>query len=123
MKQTLFPTLEESLEIDSLALLPTIHWDAGLSAQWKISEQAVHKQLKHFITDKIDNYKSGRDFPAKDAISKLSPYLHFGQLSPNQAWHAARNAGLSDGIKTFCSELGWRSFNLTFPSHWQQQKS
>ncbi len=40
------------------------------------------KRLKHFINDKLDEYDSKRNDPIEDCQSNLSPYLHFGQISP-----------------------------------------
>lgn len=37
--------------------------------------------MNHFIEEKLYLYNSDRNFPDKDAQSKLSPYLHYGQLS------------------------------------------
>ena len=34
-----------------------------------------------FLKNGISNYKEGRNLPAKPYVSKLSPYLHFGQIS------------------------------------------
>lgn len=44
-------------------------------------EKNAKKILKIFIDDKINKYSSERNNPNKDAVSNLSPYLHFGQIS------------------------------------------
>ena len=38
--------------------------------------------LDEFITDKLDNYEGMSNDPTKDFLSHMSPYLHFGQISP-----------------------------------------
>ena len=38
--------------------------------------------LKDFIANKANNYSIGRDRPDQDLTSKLSPHLHFGEISP-----------------------------------------
>jgi deoxyribodipyrimidine photo-lyase len=43
----------------------------------------------------------------------LSPYLHFGELSPNQVWYAAQMRGDDKHVIHFCSELGWREFSYS----------
>lgn len=48
----------------------------------KGGESAALKRLKSFIKDKLINYHQDRSNPALDASSRLSPYLHFGHLSP-----------------------------------------
>lgn len=40
------------------------------------------KCLKAFIKDKLDDYADKRNDPLEDCQSNLSPYLHFGQISP-----------------------------------------
>ncbi|MBS3814824.1 deoxyribodipyrimidine photo-lyase [Candidatus Bipolaricaulota bacterium] len=38
--------------------------------------------LDEFIKDKLDNYEEMSNDPTKDSLSHMSPYLHFGQISP-----------------------------------------
>jgi len=40
------------------------------------------KHLRNFLTDKLDHYAELRNDPTLDYLSKMSPYLHFGQISP-----------------------------------------
>jgi len=40
------------------------------------------KRLKKFIKDKLNDYDTKRNDPMQDCQSNLSPYLHFGQISP-----------------------------------------
>jgi len=47
-------------------------------------EEAANKMLDHFITRKLDKYGQDRNDPACDALSNMSPYLHFGQISALQ---------------------------------------
>ncbi|MBN9990883.1 hypothetical protein JND45_16235, partial [Listeria monocytogenes] len=43
--------------------------------------------------------------------SRLSPHLHFGEVSAAQVWHAVAGAGGS--VDTFLGELGWRDYAQT----------
>jgi len=45
------------------------------------TDQAI-KHLNLFLKEKIDSYKDKRNDPNLDFVSNLSPYLHFGQISP-----------------------------------------
>lgn len=101
----------QSESILSLDLLPKIKWDNNLIKNWDISEEGATERLHHFLNNGIKNYKIGRNFPASDNNSRLSPYLHFGQISPNQIWHAARFSELNENIENFCVELAWREFS------------
>jgi deoxyribodipyrimidine photo-lyase len=40
------------------------------------------KRLREFIVDKLSLYPEMRNDPNTDAVSHMSPYLHFGQVSP-----------------------------------------
>jgi len=40
------------------------------------------RRLKDFIRNKLDHYADLRNDPCLDATSNMSPYLHFGQISP-----------------------------------------
>ncbi|MFT5132208.1 MAG: deoxyribodipyrimidine photo-lyase [Gammaproteobacteria bacterium] len=101
---------KNSCTIESLELLPAIAWDKQLQTHWTIGEDAAHDRLATFLEDGIRHYKEGRDLPAQPFVSRLSPSLHFGELSPNQVWYAARGCGDDRNIEHFCSELGWREF-------------
>ena len=38
--------------------------------------------LKNFIEKKLDEYSDDKNDPTKQCVSNMSPYLHFGQISP-----------------------------------------
>ncbi|MFA5423264.1 MAG: deoxyribodipyrimidine photo-lyase [Phycisphaerae bacterium] len=40
------------------------------------------KKLRRFIKEKLDSYAQFRNDPGRDYQSDMSPYLHFGQISP-----------------------------------------
>lgn len=44
--------------------------------------QEAKKHLQIFITKRLDGYARLRNDPTEDALSNMSPYLHFGQISP-----------------------------------------
>lgn len=109
--------------VESLNLLPQhLTWHQKMLPHWEISCAGGEKRLFDFLSDGLKIYKQGRDVPSLDAVSRLSPYLHFGQLSPRQTWHAARHYAhthnISDqNIDHFCSELGWREFSYSLLFH------
>jgi len=80
---------------------------------WNIGEIGANNRLTEFLNNGVENYKEGRNIPSKPFVSRLSPHLHFGEISPNQAWHAAKQKGDDTNIDHFCSELGWREFSYT----------
>lgn len=104
---------EHALTLNKLRLLPRIRWDRRLEPYWHIGEKGAHKRFQEFINKGLAHYKDGRNMPAKSYVSKLSPHLHFGEISPNRLWHTVR--GISDNQHSdhFCSELGWREFSYS----------
>ena len=105
-----------SLALDELELLPSISWDSGMREAWTPGEAGAAANLKRFLAAGLADYDEGRDRPAMAAVSQLSPYLHFGELSPRQVWHAvAARAAEQQGriakpAETYLKELGWREF-------------
>ena len=79
---------ENSISIHELSLLPSKNWNHSIQKEWEIGEFGAHAKLKRFAKTGIKNYKEGRNFPADPYVSRLSPHLHWGEISPNQAWYA-----------------------------------
>lgn len=107
--------------ISRLGLLPRIPWDESLAATWQTGELAARVQLQRFLDEGLTGYREGRDFPARTSVSRLSPYLHFGEISPRQVWHDVQAAGIAAGAERdldhFLSELGWREFSTYLLYH------
>ncbi|MGB1539969.1 MAG: cryptochrome/photolyase family protein, partial [Rickettsiales bacterium] len=103
----------DSMAIADALPLPEIRWYAQMEVIWKMGEKAAQQRLHQFLQSDIKHYHKGRDYPAKQNVSRLSPHLHFGELSPNQAWYAAKTSGDSKAVDTFCKELAWREFSHT----------
>lgn len=111
------PGRRQSLDIDTLGLLPRVPWDAGLHRCWKPGETGALKRLRNFLEDGLDDYAATRDRPGAIGTSRLSPHLHFGELGPRQILHVllARSRGdpvppPDRGPGRFLTELGWREF-------------
>ncbi len=107
----------KSESLESLNLLPTKpDWAGGLRAAWDPGETAGRHQLAGFIDDGVAAYANSRDSFEPDATSRLSPHLHFGEISPNQVWHAVRHASDAalagaHGAQAFLRQIGWREFS------------
>jgi deoxyribodipyrimidine photo-lyase len=105
-----------SLPLASLNLLPAIDWAGGIGAAWTPGSAGANASLRHFLENSVEDYETARDVPSAPGTSRLSPHLHFGEISPRQVWHAARNASLERGRhlswrdSQFLTELGWREF-------------
>ena len=107
------PSPPASDPLEALELLPRIRWDSGLAAAWNPGERAALERLQGFIEDGVGAYTERRERPDTDGTSRLSPHLHFGEISPTQILRALRQAGHepTDGpAEPFVRELGWRDF-------------
>ncbi len=106
-----------AVAFEGLELLPRVRWDRVLEPHWDIGEAGAQNALDRFLEEGLRNYKRGRDFPALKSVSRLSPHLHWGEISPNQVWHAASAMQPSDNLDHFFSELGWREFSYSLLYH------
>lgn len=92
-----------SLKSDKLELLDREHdWDQGIAEVWTPGEEGALKVLEAFLR-KEERYKEERDFPYIDVTSRLSPYLHFGEISPRTIWHRSNE-------EPYRRQLVWREF-------------
>ncbi len=82
---------------------------------WKVGEEEAQKKLLEFLDNQMFGYKEGRNYPDRSCTSKLSPHLHFGEISPNQVWQSAITKGSMEkwheDLNCFLSELAWREFS------------
>ena len=90
-------------------LLPTRpDWAGGMREFWTVGEAAAHERLAWWA-DHVADYDEARNLPSVDKTSQLSPYLHFGEISAVQVWHALKDRR-STGWKTYEKELIWRDY-------------
>jgi deoxyribodipyrimidine photo-lyase len=86
-----YPRLKKMQKIDSVAA-NKVDWDNVIKSlkinrevkevDWiKPGETAAANALKDFLENRFERYAEDRNDPNKNAISNLSPYLHFGQIS------------------------------------------
>lgn len=117
---SLFECTQPANKIDSLHLIPAVHWHLSLAQHWQPGEAGAFVQLEKFIDDGLANYKTGRDFPSLNTVSRLSPHLHFGEISPNQVWLTAMGQSANapeHEIEHFQRELAWREFSYYLLYH------
>ena len=88
-------------------------WENKILAHWKVGEEAAQQRLAAFLDNDLMYYKNGRDFPALNHVSRLSPHLHFGEISPHQIWSMLKNTPADANQDHFFSELGWREFSYS----------
>ncbi len=94
--------------LEDWKLLPTRpDWAGGLRGQWSPGEDGAADLLSAFAAH-ARHYDRERNLPSIEGSSRLSPHLHFGEISPAAVWHAVADAGGS--VDVFLSELGWRDY-------------
>ena len=121
---------KQELRSDALSdwkLLPTKpNWATTLETTWQPGELGARAALSHFLDEALQHYAEGRDRPDKAFTSRLSPHLHWGEISPHQIWHAtalamARGRGrLDTGGEKFLKEILWREFAYHLLHHWPE---
>jgi deoxyribodipyrimidine photo-lyase len=100
-------------------------------------ESAARRRADAFLDERLGDYATSHGHPDADATSGLSPYLHFGQISPHEVFRGvlAREGaerfdpaapatgrrgwfGLGAGAEAFLDELiTWREVGLNFCAH------
>ncbi|RPF35050.1 deoxyribodipyrimidine photo-lyase [Streptomyces sp. TLI_185] len=73
-------------------------------------ESEARRRLRSWLSGPLSAYDERHDDLAADATSRLSPYVHFGCLSPTELLHRAR-AQDNAGSHAFVRQLAWRDFH------------
>ncbi len=122
---------QSTLSLNGMEIEQWENWIATLKIDRSVSsvewctggETAALKALKNFIRSGLSRYHQDRSDPGLDASSKLSPYLHFGHLSPLTILREVRE---HKDAKTFIEELIIRrelAFNYAwFNSYYDQYR-
>lgn len=107
----------DSLSIDELELEPKLDWASGFKREWQPGEDGARAALNSFIASAFETYSEKRNRPDIRGTSRLSPFMHFGEISPRQIWHSIRVTAEKNGwpiIKwrssQYLAEIGWREF-------------
>jgi deoxyribodipyrimidine photo-lyase len=82
------------------------------------SGQAL-RLLREFVKSKLATYGELRNHPEIDGTSRLSPYLHFGHISPLTIALAVKNADAPQAAKdSYINELlVWRELAINFVTY------
>jgi deoxyribodipyrimidine photo-lyase len=100
-----------SLPLEDLQLEPTIDWAGGLRECWQPGEAGALDRLGSFDPQPYD---AVRDHPDREGTSRLSPHLHFGEISVRDVWEACR------GAEPYLRQVVWREFAHDLLFHFPQ---
>jgi len=99
-------------------------WAGGLRSAWQPGEAGAQARLEEFAAGAVAHYRDRRNLPGIAGTSRLSPHLHFGELSPGHIWRTvtAQSLGATGnpmpaGVETYLSEIAWREFSYHLLFH------
>ncbi len=116
-------------QLEDWNLLPTKpNWAKGFENDWSPGEKGAKQRLQEFLEQGLEGYGELRNRPDLPNVSRLSPHLHFGEISPRQIWSAVNLATdaepkLSKDGSKFLSEIGWREFSHHLIYHFPKMTS
>jgi deoxyribodipyrimidine photo-lyase len=94
---------------DPAAALAAMKLDRSVAPvrRFRGGEVEAQHRLQTYLTQEFDGYGTNRGRPEAAAVSHMSPYLHFGQISPVDIALAARGAatGSTDDKRAFIEEV------------------
>lgn len=107
--------------LNSWHLLPTNpDWAKNFDSFWSPGEAGAHAMLQDFLDESINRYEDSRNRPDIAGTSRLSPHLHFGEISPRQIWTAIEQSDhyCGNSESPYTRQLIWRDFSHSLLFYW-----
>lgn len=109
------PTVPTGSTIPDLVASCELDHTVAPSPLFRGGPRAARARLEEWLATGLPRYAGERGDPNAGATSMLSPYLHFGNLSPAEILLAARDAGSAEPFEKFRDELvTWRELSFNF---------
>jgi photolyase PhrII len=109
------PTVPERSRIASLVASCAIDHAVPPAPDFPGGTRAARARLARFLAEGLPRYAEERSDPNAGATSGLSPYLHFGNISPREVVLRAREAGPAEQFAKFRDEIvTWRELAFNF---------
>jgi deoxyribodipyrimidine photo-lyase len=107
-------TLTTELNLDDFTAGWKIDRSVEPVSQWKGGSREAFRLLKDFTDNKLASYVRDRNHPELEGTSRLSPYLHFGHISPITVALAVQKASAPKSAKdAFLSQvITWRELSV-----------
>jgi deoxyribodipyrimidine photo-lyase len=119
--------LVPSCDLAEFELLPKLPWAAAFPEHFRPGESGARASLDRFLDGAAPKYRSARDIPAEAGTSRLSPHLHFGEISVRRVWHEVqarllktRDSKARESLQTYLKEIAWREFAYHLLFHFPQ---
>ena len=111
-----------TLELTDFELEPKIDWASGFREVWQPGEAGATRQLHRFLEEALADYPVKRDVPGIAGTARLSPHLHFGEISPGEVWRSVQRHTRGRGLaaEAHLRQLIWREFAYHFLYHFPQ---
>ena len=94
-----------------------VDWAAGIRKSWSFGEDGGYENLRRFLAENVEKYESESGRADQSWTAVISPYLHWGQLSPRLVLH---EAFVGKVAAKFRRKLAWRDLSYwllrLFPS-------
>ncbi|WP_099023514.1 cryptochrome/photolyase family protein [Mycolicibacterium palauense] len=90
--------------------------DPGTQLELPAGERAARRRWRAFVENGLQRYAEDRDRPDIDGTSRMSAYLHFGNIHPRTM--AVDLTGDSPGRHAYLRELAFRDFYAAVLAQW-----
>jgi deoxyribodipyrimidine photo-lyase len=111
------PATGHAASAESLPTLESLGLGQEVSDPAPGGERAARETLHRFLRGPVEDYAAEHNTLTGPAASRLSPYLHFGCVSPREIEQAL---GESAGADAFRRQLCWRDFYAHVLGHHPQ---
>jgi deoxyribodipyrimidine photo-lyase len=107
------------LDVDGVLAKMKIDRCVGRVNTFMGGEVAAQKMLQSFVESRLDGYATKRNDPNVNGVSHMSPYLHFGQVSPLDILLQMQDvAGETEDTEAYLEELVVRrELSMNFIHH------
>jgi deoxyribodipyrimidine photo-lyase len=101
------PALPPGLPKGQIPTLAELGMEQEVDEPMPGGEVAARERLSRFVEDGVREYTDNHDALGRDKSSRLSPYLHFGCISPREIEQRLPQGAAADAFRR---QLCWRDF-------------